>query len=244
MEKREESNKGNFKYNYKILNEANKEVEIRYKNKKLRFKLKVKRAFTVLKVLLKVYPEYRNIHDLDSVLHDPNRAHSDLRIADGFASFLDEKKGKSRVNYLRLNVERLFKYCRVDDPNKFTSLSAVYGRESFSENLKEEIYKKFKGRCNITGIKLCKNPPKDKIFMKNFMLSTYDHRRPLSKNGSNEKFNLQLISKAVNDEKNKICNICSIVKCEQCALAYPENFKIILPTEQDISGLRLKRSSD
>lgn len=230
-------------FSYKILDEKEKKVEITYNNKTLRFQLKVKRSFTVLKKLLESYPNYLNIHDLDNTLHDPNKAHSDLRIANGFANFLLEKTGEKRVMFVKLDVEKLFKYCRTDKPLEYISLSARHGREGISEQLKGEIFKEFKGRCNITGLKVYKKSPKGAIFLKHFLLASYDHRRPLSKRGSNERYNWQLISKLVNDEKNKICNICDGLKCEQCALAYPEKFNIIQPTGQDIKDLRFRQKS-
>lgn len=62
--------------------------------------------------------------------------------------------------------------------------------------------------------------------------------RPLKKSGANEEYNLQLISKLANMEKNKICNSCENSKCEICALAHPEKVSVIYPTGQDITVLR------
>lgn len=227
-------------FSYKILNENEKKIEITYDNKTLRSQLKVKRSFTVLKKLLEAYPNYINIHDLDNVLHDPNRAHSDLRIANGFANFLIEKKDKRGVMQVRLDIEKLFKIYRNHNLDEFLMLSPLHLRVNLSKEDKNKMYQMFKGMCNITGIKLYKKIPKGAIFLKHFSLLTYDHRRPLSKGGSNEPYNWQLISKLVNDEKNKICNICEGIKCEECALAYPEKYNIIQPTKQDIKGFRFR----
>jgi hypothetical protein len=224
--------------NYSFLIDENKrQVEITYGEKKLKFQLKVKRSFTVIKKLLEAYPNFINIHSLDSILNDPNRAHSDLRIANGFANFLIEKTDKKHVMFVKLDVEKLFKFCRADTKDGLVRLYSRHIREGLSEENKKLIYKNFKGRCNITGIKVFDKVKGNKFF-KSLMVTTYDHRRPLSKGGSNELFNWQLLSKLANDEKNKICNICDGIKCEQCALAYPEKFNIIQPTGQDISELR------
>jgi len=226
-------------YSFRVLDESKKQVEITYNNKTLRFQLKVKRSFTVLKKLLEAYPNFINIHSLDSILNDPNRAHSDLRISNGFAGFLIEKKVKN-VMHVKLDAEKLFEICKTEDPNKFLTLSPLHLRENLSQQNKNRLYKKFKGKCNITGIKLQKEL-KGSYFFKHSLLASYDHRRPISKGGSNELFNWQLVSKLVNDEKNKICNTCDVAKCEECALAYPEKFNKILPTGQNINKIFKKK---
>lgn len=59
-------------YSFRILNEEKKQFEITYNVKTLRFQLKIKRSFTVMKELLNAYPEFINIHILDGKLNDPN----------------------------------------------------------------------------------------------------------------------------------------------------------------------------
>jgi len=227
-------------YGFKILNEDKKRVAITYGDKTLRFQLKMKRSFTVLKKVLEAYPNFINIHSLDSVLSDPNRAHSELRITNGFANFLIEKRGHKQVMHVKIDIPKLFRYCKPSEPNEFIRLSPMDTRELLSLKDRKELYQKFKGRCNITGIKVY-----DKVrgnrFFKSLMIASYDHRRPLSKRGSNDLYNWQLLSKLANDEKTKICNICDGIKCEQCALGYPEKFNIIQPNNQDISELLLKK---
>ncbi|MBS7657225.1 hypothetical protein KEJ33_04800 [Candidatus Bathyarchaeota archaeon] len=226
------------KYSFKILSEDKKQVEINYNNKTLRFQLKQKRSFTVLKKLLEAYPNYISIHSLDSILHDPNRAHSDLRNTNGYANFLSERRGEKREMLVKINIPKLFQFVRPPKDGKFIVL-ARDTREPLSPKDRKEIYQKFKGRCNITGVKVY-NKIKGNKFLKSLMLASYDHRRPLSKRGSNELDNWQLLSKLANDEKNKICNTCDGIRCEQCALAYPEKFNIIQPNNQDISELRMR----
>ncbi len=226
-------------YSFKILSEGKKRVEINYEDKTLRFQLKQKRSFTVLKKLLEAYPNFISIHSLDSILHDPNRAHSDLRITNGFANFLVEQRGDRQVMLVKIDIPKLFQFFRPTRVGEFIRLAPMDTRELLSSRNRKEIYKNFKGRCNITGIKVY-NKIRGNKFLKSLMLASYDHRRPLSKRGSNELYNWQLLSKLANDEKNKICNTCDGIRCEQCALAYPEKFNIIQPNNQDISELRMR----
>ncbi len=228
-------------FSYKIIDEHQKKVEIKYKGKTLRLQLKVKRSFTVLKELLKAYPGFFNIHDLDNTLSDPNKAHSELRITDGFDNFLIGKKGKKQVTLSKIDIDKLFEFCRTDTKDdEYICLAAFQGADAVSESIKKEIYAKFEGRCNITGLKLYEKTPSGQIFLKHVLTPAYDHRRPKSKNGKDEKPNYQLISTLANNEKNKICNSCNGKDCERCALAYPEKFNIILPTNQNIKDLRYK----
>lgn len=221
----------------KIINEAKKEIQITYKGHSLKFRLNIRRSFTVLNKILEAYPNYMNIHSLDGILNDPNRAHSDLRIADGFANFLLEKKDEHSVMLIKLDLDKLFEiYKEHWEMDEFVILASSL-RKNLSKKDQELVYKKFKGRCNLTGFRIYKSL-KGKLFFKHALMDAYDHRRPLSKKGTNELNNWQLISKFANDEKNKICNICDGRDCEKCALAYPEKFDIIIPTRQSLKEIR------
>jgi hypothetical protein len=221
-------------YSFKILSESRKQVEINFEGKTLRFQLKQKRSFTVLKKLLEAYPNFVNIHSLDPVLYDQNMALSDLRLTYGFANFIVEERRNKQVLHIKIDIPKLFRFCRPT--HSFIQLSRRNAREALSPRNRKMIYEKFKGRCNITGIRVY-DRIKGPRFFKGLMLASYDHRRPLSKGGSNELSNWQLLSRLANDEKNKICNICDGTNCEQCALAYPENFNIIQANNQDINEL-------
>ena len=227
-------------FNYKIIDNKKKQIEMNYGGKTLKFQLVKKRSFTVLKKLVEMYPDFVNIHTLDGVLNDPNRAESDLKNDDGFANFILEKKGAKQVNNVKLDVKTLFKSLKPSAEGEFINLSPINPRGNLTPELKKEIYKKFDGRCNIMGTKVYDKVIGNK-FMKSLMLSRYDHRRPVIKDGSsNDTNNMQLLSKLANDEKNKICVACKDPKCEQCALAYPEKFNTIHPTGQDISDFRAR----
>lgn len=231
-------------FRYRIIDEKKKQIEIIYNDKILRVQLKIKRSFTVIKELLRVYPEFFNIHKLDGILNDPNRAHSDLRIGNGFSNFLIEKRGQNKVMYVKINIEKLFKYYGHIGPDKFISLAIQEYRSELNNQQQNDIYSKFKGRCNITGIGLYRELRDIHFFCKSLVQPTYDHRRPISKGGTNKLENWQLLSIFVNAEKNKICNICNKNTCEECALAYPEKFNIIQANNQDITNLKrtIKRS--
>ena len=221
---------------YRVPYDNLKLIELTFKGESLQFELKVKRAFTVLKALVEHYPEYMNIHSLDGTLNDPNRALSSLRKEDGFQHFLLEER-QNNVVHVKLDVSKLFS--TVSKKSEVIRLWPHDNRENIPPAIRRQIFKNFCGKCNITGIGLKKeNEFSSVVFMKNAMSSTYDHRKPLSRGGSNQKHNFQLLSKLANDEKNKICNACSDPQCEMCALAHPERVKVIYPTGQDISNLR------
>lgn len=226
------------KFSYKILDDDKKQLEITYGYKTLKFQLRVKRSFTVLKELLKAYPNYFRIHDLDSVLSDPNKAHSELKTANGFSSFVDEKRGNDRTMEAKIDIERLFKFYGHMDSNEFVSLSIKDFRAGLTEEIKDIIFEKFEGKCNITGIKLSRKLEGIHYFGKSLVTARYDHRRPASKNGTEDIENFQLLSDYLNAEKNKICNICPKNNCEICALAYPEKYDVIQANEQNIKDLK------
>ena len=227
-------------YSFRILDDDEKQFEITYNGKTLRFQLKIKRAFTVMKELLRAYPKFINIHMLDNILHDPNRAHSDLRIGNGFSNFLIEKSGRQKVMHVKIDIEKLFKYYGHKESNEFISLALPDYRGTLNEQQLNDIYNKSKGKCNITGIKLSRELKGIHFFCKSLVRATYDHRKPISKSGTDESGNWQLLSVFVNAEKNKICNICNKNNCEKCALAYPEKFDIIQANNQNISNLKMR----
>ncbi len=227
-------------YSFHILNEKKKQVEITYNGKTLLFQLKIKRSFTVMKELLNAYPDFFDIHKLDGILNDPNRAHSDLRIGNGFANFLVEKRGETRTMQVKIDVENLFKFYGHMNSDTPILLSLPEYRGAITREQQDIIFNKCGGKCNITGIKLSRELKGIHFFGKSLVTATFDHRRPVSKGGTDDLENLQLLSVFLNAEKNKICNICNKNTCEKCALAYPEKFDIIQANNQDISNLKIK----
>jgi hypothetical protein len=213
----------------------NKVVKIEFNNVSKTFFFRIKRAFTVFTSLLDRYPDWMDIHELDTILGDPNRAISDLKNDDGYQNFLNERRGTNRNNEYIINLEKLFNHFSEIDK---VSLS-VETRKSPSSNLKNHLKEKFESRCNITNLRLYEKLPA-KSFMKNLQMIQYDHRIPLFKGGDhdpNSPSNWQLLSELVNREKNKSCNACEAEGCETCALAFPEDYDTILSNNQDISNI-------
>ncbi|MEM0134980.1 MAG: hypothetical protein QXU18_07110 [Thermoplasmatales archaeon] len=216
-----------------------KTVDIWFKGKHRQFELKIKRSLTVLRMLLEHYPNFVGIHTLDGILNDPNRALSDLRLQDGFENFIEERTNKRNIE-ARLDVQTLFERT----PDSYGSPIGLYTRNQrkiLSATERAEIFRKFGGKCNLTGWKVSLDTP-DNQFMRHGLIAEFDHRRPLFKGGTNDLDNFQLVSKLANNEKNKICRACKSNNCEECALAYPENHSIILGNGQDLSTIRVDDS--
>ncbi len=224
-------------YTFKII--GDKQVEIYYKGKrKLRFQLKQKRAFFVFTKLLEKYPDYLNLHELDADYSDPNKAYSELKLTDGFLNFVSEKKGVKKVMTARIELDKLFNQFHPSNSDQFIQLTSVDPRSNLTDAEKETIYKNFSGICNITKVKLLPDRQKHTLFMKQAITPAYDHRIPLFRGGDNTLENIQLISEQANQEKRKICISCKNVKCEECALAFPEDYTVIQANFQDISEWR------
>ena len=226
------------KFSWRILDKDKKLIELGFEGTKQKFQLRVKRAFVVLVELCKRYPGFMNIHELDELYNDPNRALSDLRISDGFDGFIEEERPGNRVIHARLNVPKLIDSVNLDQD--IIQLSPDIQRVSLSEQDKNMLFTKFGGRCNITGVDLVPSRLASPSFMSRWQQPVYDHRRPLEKSGTNDIANIQLLSEAANQEKKKICNVCVEPNCNSCALAYPERMTVIYPTGQNISGIRRK----
>ena len=222
---------------HSIVDERKRVLDITFGSETVRFQLRVKRAFSVLLALLRTYPRFMNIHDLDDMFHDPNRALSSLRLEDGFESFIDTKSIRN-VTHVKLNLDRLFS--TVNKDTDVIRLSPADNRTTLTKAEQRLIYDKFEGKCNISGVRLLNEDTltQKHMFLKNYFIATCDHRKPLSKGGSNQEHNFQLVSRTINQEKNKICNVCTEPVCSICALAHPERSTLIYPTQQDISALR------
>jgi len=225
----------NSLYNWRIVDEENKIIEICKHNECFKMRLHEKRAFFVIIQLLKRYPDYLNIHELDKDYNDPNKAYSDLKILEGFKSFLIERKAEDRTIEAKIDLDGIFEFLEnSSDKNTIIKNPFSKDRNSISRDRQKAIYDKFNGRCNITGYKLYESRPQENLFMKGLLTPSYDHRRPIFKNGSDTDNNIQLLSELVNREKNNICTKCKSNDCEHCALAYPEKYTIIKANNQNI----------
>ena len=221
-------------------NDKNYTVKITEKISKKYIIIKIKnlRAYIALKHILQKYPDYLNSHDenFEREYKDTNRAIGALRKEEYYDNFLLEKTGERRVKNYKFNIDKLFE---IYDSKTILKVSQSTQRISISDTVKKELIKKQNGRCNITGYKL-KDKIDKKSFMSNSLRMVFDHRQPLTKNGSNnpDKIdNWQIISELVNQEKLKVCTACSSNLCENCALAFPENYKVVLANNQRIDDI-------
>lgn len=210
-----------------------KEITLTYNGVEHTLKFQIKRAYTVCHHLIECYPQYMDIHSLDGILNDANRAMSDLKNDDGYANFILERRNERRNLEYKIDLNALFQRF----PEAGVLQLGTRTRLQPSPQLKQELKNRHKMRCNITGIGLFDNI-EGQSFLKNMQLVQYDHRVPLSKGGSEDPHNIdnwQLLSELVNREKNKMCNSCQSAKCDKCALAFPERYSTIQANMQDIT---------
>ena len=186
--------------------------------------------------MLQAYPDFFSIHDLDKVLNDPNKAFSELRLADGFSEYIIEKKGAGGLKLGKIDIDKIFNNL-TPNTNEFIKLVGTDLRKLLTQDVKAKLYTDFKGRCNITQIKLFEKLPL-RFFFKRGLEATYDHRVPLSRGGKDKIENIQLISIYANNEKNRLCNMCTSLDCKHCALAFPEKTNIIQANGQDIHSFK------
>ena len=81
-------------------------------------------------------------------------------------------------------------------------------RVGFSDNLKRELYKEQHGKCLYCGVQ------------KNIKKYEIDHKDPVVRGGSNDKFNLQLL-----------CRPCNRRKGMQTDIEYRERYKAVMQTK-------------
>lgn len=79
-----------------------------------------------------------------------------------------------------------------------------------SEKLKQKIFERDEGKCQICEIE-------DENIQ-------YDHKVPLDRQGFTDEGNLQLLCRTCNVEKRGVCKNCDLPTCGGCPYAYPELF--------------------
>jgi hypothetical protein len=167
---------------------------------------------------------------------DANKPFSELWNEEGF-SFIQnptgERRGKSQMYILKPeDHDRLF---------SITSAQKAYRKQPSNEE-KRRLREAQKSKCNICGVIV--KPLKQiqaNSFCKDRRAERFDHRVPIEKSGKSEYDNYQLLCFYCNKSKWQICNICHAVKCDNCALAFPEKSSKITPTNEDISDILAKR---
>jgi len=208
-------------------------VSIKYKNETRNFRLFSKRSALTLTLLVKNYPNGITTKDMrESHGIDDNKLFGELLDQSGFREFLKHIGNKDRLKVWKLELEELFnKTIKIKNEIIWFGIHEQTNLTTFRDDLitRQGLI------CNILGIPIYTK--KSKKFLDNFRKVAIDHRRPSFKKGKNDIENLQLLSYYVNERKNQICAKCDFPMCEQCALAFPEKYKIIHPTKEDISEL-------
>lgn len=156
---------------------------------------------------------------------DSNKPFSELWTEEGF-SFIGASGLKGNQKY-KLNV---------DDHEKLFNKVYKADRKQLSTSEKNTILNKQHNKCNICGSIL--KPSSDislHTFAKDRVKTEFDHRIPVDKEGGNKLDNYQALCHYCNKCKRQMCFVCELKECNPtCALVYPENFNIVLATNEDI----------
>lgn len=207
-------------------------VTINFRKEHRSFRVYSQRAGLVLVQLAKAFPDgvtkksmnrkHRNLTD--------NKMFDELRNQSGFSSFMFKDGRQEQVEVNKIDLNKLWKSTEGSQQPIWFGVEKQTGVQQFLEKLIERDGFK----CNITKVPLLRTPEKN-TFAKNMRRKSIDHRRPQLKKGKTNLDNLQLLSEYINERKKQICSICEEDQCEECALAFPENSSIILPTSENIS---------
>jgi len=160
---------------------------------------------------------------------DANKPFSELWTEEGF-TFIKSPPNQTRNGSKKYTLD-------PNDHHKLFKVNKKAERKPPNKELKEQILTKQNGRCNFCGtnIKLIIDID-EKTFAKDRVRLVWDHRAPVEKGGTSDNNNYQALCFMCNKHKWQICVIClDSSKCYTCALAFPENSKTIVPTNEDIS---------
>lgn len=168
---------------------------------------------------------------------DANKPFSELWNEEGFTwinNLSMSKVGKSQVYELKQEDH----YKLLDGIRKIKKANRK--APSYSDQLKLKTIQE--NRCNLCGaLLLSKKDIQNHTYQKDRKREVCDHRIPVEKGGNSLTLdNYQMLCFYCNKSKWQICNICVNGKCLECALAYPENTKIISPTKEDIEDRMAK----
>ena len=161
---------------------------------------------------------------------DANKPFSELWNEEGFV-FIEnpskEKRGGSQRYVLKSS-----------DHHRLFTVTKKAERKPPSKVEQAELLKIQNGRCNFCSSIIRSGTELDNAtFARDRSRLVWDHRKPVEKGGDSDKGNYQALCFYCNKCKWQICNLCNleIDACKKCALANPENSKIIAPTKEDIS---------
>lgn len=163
---------------------------------------------------------------------DANKPYSELWNEEGFTwidNLKSTKVGKSQSYILNKNDHEKF-FGTIRKIKKANRKAPSYENQMI-------LKKTQNNRCNLCGtIILSKKFITINTFSKDRVREVCDHRIPVEKGGHSLSLsNYQMLCFYCNKSKWQICDICDETDCIGCALAFPENNKIIKPTAEDIS---------
>lgn len=166
---------------------------------------------------------------------DANKPFSELWNEEGFTWIQQHQQSGRGSKQYKLEPSDHYRF--------FTEVRKAF-RKSLSISEQTILLQEQKMFCNLCGSRLSdhKSVYKDgRIFFRDRVRQTFDHRVPVEKGGDSTPENFQALCFACNKSKWQICNICDLPNCsENCALAFPENSNIVAPTGEDITD-RLNR---
>jgi hypothetical protein len=218
------------------LNGDEKIVSITIDGETRRWKVFSKRSGQCLELLVKQLKTGITSVDMKNKYGiDDNKLFDELKNASGFKAFMvKQPKRRENKDVWKLNLESLWSVS-----NKITEDPIWWGKQAQGDLQKfhDKILKNQGGFfCNISGVPLLADSKG--MYVSNLRQPAIDHRRPRHKGGEDKLENFQFLSHYMNEMKNQQCAKCSDGNnCKKCALAFPEKFSIVYPTDEDISYL-------
>lgn len=159
-----------------------------------------------------------------------------------------QERGHPKI--YKLEIPSLYQFYKDHDPNiPIERWKEQSQRRVLTTQEKNELKNKFKNKCAITGITLDnENVLNESMqsFCTQLKIIEFDHRIPFDidpDQDQNPETAFMLLSQYINNKKKDICIKCKVdenVNCKECALAFPEHYTKIVPTQQDISEFRTK----
>lgn len=169
---------------------------------------------------------------------DANKPFSELWNEEGFY-FIQNPPGEKRNGSQKYILN-------IANHDQLFTVNKKAERKLPSQSIQLEILKKQLNQCNFCGSIIKKTQEiQPNTYAKDRVRLVWDHRIPVEKGGNSEDNNFQALCFYCNKCKWQICNICKYEsdKCLECVLAFPEQTKIIFPTQENIKD-RLNRNDN
>lgn len=160
---------------------------------------------------------------------DANKPFSELWTEEGF-TFITNPPNQTR------NGSKKYVLAASDHEKLFNVVKKAERRPP-SNTVKSSILKRQSSKCNFCGTFLKEGQDiETTTFARDRVRLVWDHRHPVEKNGTSDDHNYQALCFMCNKHKWQICQLCTAnPNCMSCALAFPENNEVILPTQENIS---------